>query len=329
MSQETYLVTGAGGFVGGYLVRELLQRGIPVRAMVRSRDRIGDLAGLDVEIVEADLTDRASLDAAVQGIRGVYHIAALFREAGHPESVFHDINAEGVRRLFEASMAAGVQRLVHCSTVGVLGHVDNPPADEQTPCNPGDMYQRTKMAGEEIALEFFASGKMPGVVIRPGMIYGPGDQRTLKLFRMVNKGRFFYVGRGEALVHWIDVRDLARAFVLAMENEARNGEVYIIAGEKAVPLHVLAEEVARQLGVRPPWLKLPVKPMQWLGSTCEVVCRPLGIEPPIFRRRVDFFTKDRHFKTSKARQELGFEPAKSLSEEISDILQDYRAKGLL
>ena len=329
MSDERYLVTGAGGFVGGFVVRELLQRGVNVRAMVRNRDRLGDLKGLDVEVVEGDLTDQPSLDAAVQGIRGVYHIAALFREAGHPESVFYDVNAAGVRRLFDAAVAAGVQRIVHCSTVGVLGHVEEPPADETTPYNPGDMYQRTKMAGEEIALGYFASGAMRGVVIRPGMIYGPGDARTLKLFRMIARGKFFYVGKGDALVHWVDVRDLARSFVLAMERSGLHNAVYIIAGERAVPLREMAAEIANQLGVKPPWLTLPVKPMQWLGSACEAVCRPLGVEPPIFRRRVDFFTKDRHFDTAKARNELGFAPAQSLAEEISDILQDYRSKGLL
>ena len=329
MPNEIYLVTGAGGFVGGYLVRELLNRGVRVRAMVRRRDRIGDLLGLNVEIVEADLTDRVLLDKVVQGVRGVYHVAALFREAGHPEHVFYDINAEGVRRLFDASIAAGVERIVHCSTVGVLGHVKDPPADEKTPYNPGDMYQRTKMAGEQIALDYFSSGAIEGVVIRPGMIYGPGDERTLKLFRMIARRRFFYVGRGEALVHWVDVRDLARSFFFAMEQSDRNGDVYIIAGREAVPLRVMAEEVARQLGVRPPWLRLPVKPMQWLGSACEIVCRPFGFEPPIFRRRVDFFTKDRHFSIAKAQRELGFEPRQTLSGEISDILQDCRDKGLV
>ncbi|MBU1692747.1 MAG: NAD-dependent epimerase/dehydratase family protein [Verrucomicrobia bacterium] len=326
---QPVLVTGAGGFVGSRLVRELVSRGIPVRAMVRDLRKTGELQGLDIEMVQADMKDAASLARAVEGVGGVYHIAALFRQAGLPDAEFFDVNVEGTRRLLDASIAAGVRRFVHCSTVGVLGHVENPPADEQTPYNPGDVYQRSKMEGEKIALDYFRSGRLPGVVIRPAMIWGPGDTRTLKMFHMIARGRFFYVGRGMALVHFIDVRDLARAFVLAMEKTERSGEVYIIAGRQSLPLRSLAEAIAGRLAVLPPRLCLPVKPMQWLGSLCEAVCTPFGIQPPLYRRRVDFYTKSRSFNGAKADRELGFRPAKSLVEEVDDIIADYKARGWL
>jgi nucleoside-diphosphate-sugar epimerase len=327
MSAETYLVTGAAGFVGGHLVKYLRDRDIRVRAMVRRREGSEALEQAGVELVVGDLTNPKSLGPAVESVRGVYHIAALFRQQGVPDSMFTDVNVEGTRRLLEASVAAGVQRFIHCSTVGVLGHIADPPATEETPYNPGDIYQRTKMEGEKIALDAFRSGRIPGVVIRPAMIYGPGDTRTLKLFRMIRRRTFFYVGRGEAHVHWIDVRDLAAAFLLAMRQENRNGEVYIIAGKRSVPLRRMAEEIASQVGVREPWIRLPVRPMQWAGSLCEAFCRPLGIEPPIYRRRVDFYTKSRSFDASKANRELGFEPTQDLAGEIGDIIEGYR--GLL
>jgi nucleoside-diphosphate-sugar epimerase len=132
-----------------------------------------------------------------------------------------------------------------------------------------------------------------------------------------------------ARVHWIDVRDLARAFRLAMEHEELNAEVYIIAGATSVPLREMAEEVARQLGVSRPWIRLPVKPMQWAGSVCEAMCRPLGIEPPLYRRRVDFYTKSRDFDGSKAKRELGFVPAQTFQQEIADIIAFYRTSGQL
>jgi nucleoside-diphosphate-sugar epimerase len=320
------LVTGAGGYVGGELAADLARRGERVRAMVRDRSKAGALETLGIPIVEADIRDADSLPPALDGVVRVHHIAALFRQAGFPESVFHDVNAEGTRRMLEASVAAGVKRFIHCSTGGVLGDVTNPPGTETTPYNPGDMYQRTKLEGEKIAMEFFRSGRIRGAVIRPAMIYGPGDTRNLKMFRMIAKRRFFYAGPCKH-VHFIDVRDLVRAFELAMEHEEINAEIYMIAGEKAVPLNIMAEAIARNLGVPPPWLRLPVKPLQWLGSACEAVCTPLNLRPPIYRRRVDFFTKNRHFDASKAARDLGFTPARSFDDEVADIVRWYRGNG--
>jgi len=327
VKEGVYLVTGASGFIGSNVVRLLVDRGVRVRAMVRDPRKSADLEKLGVPVVIADLRDASSLSRAVEGARGVFHIASLFRRAGLPESVFHDVNAEGVRRLFDAAIGAGVERLVHCSTVGVLGHIENPPATEDSPYNPGDMYQRSKLSGEKIALEYLRSGRMKGVVIRPTMVYGPGDTRNLKMFRMVARRCWFYVGDGETKVHFVDVRELARAFLLAMEKEERNGEVYLVVGPKAVSQKVMADRIASELGVPRPWLHLPVKPMQWLGSLCEAICMPLKIPPPIYRRRVDFFTKHREFSGEKAARDLGFRPAKTFEEEIVEITRWYREHG--
>lgn len=323
------LVTGAGGFVGGQLVRSLRDQGFAVRAMVRNAAQRSGLEQLGAEVVVADLAKPETLPKAVSGVRGVFHVAALFRQAGLPEEEFYRVNAEGTRALLEAAIAAGVERFVYCSTVGVLGDIANPPADETTPFAPGDMYQRSKMEGEKIAMEFFNSKKITGCVIRPAMIYGPGDTRTLKIFKMIASRRFFYVGTGEAFVHFIDVRDLAQAFILAMTNRERNGEVYIIGGAEAVTLKDVVRRICGLLRVPAPWLHLPVKPMQWMGTVCEAICTPLRINPPLYRRRVDFYTKNRHFDCSKAARELGFTPAQSLNQELADIIADYRARGWL
>ena len=329
MPNDKYLVTGAAGFVGLFMVKKCLEHGLSVRAMVRKESQMKQLQDLGAEVMLGDLGDRDSLDRCVDGVKGVFHIASIFRQAGLPESVFHDINAEGTRRLMEACIAAGVERVIHCSTVGVLGHIKTPPANEETEFDPGDMYQRTKLEGEQIAMKYFGEERIRGVVIRPAMIYGPTDSRTLKLYKMIAKGHFFYVGKGLATVHWIDVRDLVEAFRLAMFKPELNAEVYIIAGRSARTLKDMAEMVAENLNVRKPWLHLPVKPMQWLGSLCEWICTPLGIQPPIFRRRVDFYTKSRHFDGSKAARDLGFQAALPFEEELADIIKTYKEDGLL
>src|SRR5690606_15704601 len=131
-----------------------------------------------------------TLPAAVRGVAGVFHVAGLFRQAGVPDSAFHAANVEGVRALLDAAIAAGVPRFVHCSTNGVHSDIADPPADETAPFRPSDPYQVSKLEGEKIAMRTFEEGRIRGVVLRPTMIYGPGDQRTLKLFRMIAQGRF-------------------------------------------------------------------------------------------------------------------------------------------
>lgn len=321
------LVTGAGGFVGKELTRHLLSHGLAVTAMVRNPKQKHDLESLGADVVIADLNNPDSLDRAVDGADRVFHIAALFRQAGLPASEFHRVNVEGTKNLLESSIKAGVENFVHCSTVGVLGHIENPPADESTPYNPGDPYQESKAVGEQLFLQYVREGKIKGSVIRPAMIYGPDDVRTLKLFKKIAQRRFFYVGPGTSLVHFVDVRDLAQSFRLASERPDVNGEIFIVGGETSLPLVELVTIISSLIGVPEPWLHLPVKPMQNLGSLCEAICTPLRINPPIFRRRVDFFTKDRNFDCSKARDILGYKPAKTLVEELIDIIASYVAGG--
>lgn len=326
---STFLVTGASGEVGLAVVKLLRSEGVAVRAMVRSELKGAPAKALGAEVVIGDLTDRASLDRAVQGCEGVYHIGALYREAGLPEATYFAVNAEGTRQLLDASIAAGVKRFVHTSTGGVLGDIKNPPGSHETPYAPGDLYQRSKTEGEKIALDYFRSGKIRGVVIRPAMVYGPGDTRHLKLFRMIARGKFFYVGPGDKSVHFIDIRDLARAYKLAMERSELTGEIYHIAGEAPLPLRDAVNLIADHLGVARPWLHLPIKLTQFIGTACEVICAPFGISPPIYKRRVDFFTKARFFDTTKSARELGFKPTLPSREEIVSVAEYFRAHRML
>lgn len=329
MTKELYLVTGAGGFVGGHLVRHLRAQNFRVRAMLHSNNADQALIESGAEIVTADITKQEQLTPIFSGVTGVFHIAALFRKAGLPDSIYYEVNRDGTRNVFEAAITNGVKRIVHCSTIGVLSHISNPPADEETPPNPADIYQTTKLAGEETALNYFRNEKINGVVIRPAMIYGPGDMRTLKLFKMIAKRRFFYVGAGEQNVHFIDVRDLANAFQLAMQKVDCNGEVYIIAGQQAVPLKTVVNFIADELDVRHPWLHLPVVPMQLLGDLCEAICRVIKVNPPLYRRRVDFYTKNREFSIAKAVAELKFQPRQQWKDEVRDIISWYQENGFI
>jgi dihydroflavonol-4-reductase len=327
------LVTGATGFTGGHLARTLAERGDQVKALVRPRSlerfRTSAAAAAGVEAVSGDLADPASVARASEGVSVVYHIAATYREAGQPDSAYRAVNVEGTRHVLEAARAANASRVVHCSTGGVHGHIAHPPANEDAPFNPGDIYQETKLEAEQLAREFGRTRGLDVVIARPIGIHGPGDLRFLRLFRGLNRGRFPVLGSGNIFYHLTYIDDLVEGFRLCGEVPAAAGRTYLLAGARYTTLNELIRLIAAELKVSPPRLHVPVWPVWTAGLLCEMICVPLRIEPPIYRRRVDFFTKSRAFDTTRARTELGFSPKVSLEEGIKRTASWYRAEGLL
>ena len=323
------LVTGATGFTGGHLARTLASRGYRVRALVRQPARAGDLVTAGVEAVTGDFGDPASLRRAVADCDVIYHLAAVYRQAGIPPGVYRAVNTEAVGALMQAAAEARVARFVHCSTVGVHGDIERPPAGEDAPFRPGDVYQETKLAGERLAQDVAVRTGIELVIVRPTGIYGPGDGRLLKLFRGVARGRFVTLGRGDIYYHLTYIDDLIEGFRLCGETPGIAGRTYILAGGEVTTLNELVRLIAEEAGVRPPRLHLPVWPFWLLGAACEAICVPLRIEPPLYRRRVDFFTKSRAFDISRARAELKYAPAIDLRTGIRQTLDWYRQAGWL
>ena len=285
------------------------------------------LADAGIHIRAGDLANPASLPVAVAGIDVVYNIAALYRQAGLPDAVYHQVNGVAVGQLIDAAARAGVRRVVHCSTVGVHGDVEHPPANEDAPLRPGDVYQVAKLEGERLAHEAAARTGVEVVIARPSGIYGPGDRRLLKLFRGVARRRFVILGDGRVFYHLTYIDDLVDGFRLCAEVPRAAGRTYILAGAEVPTLNELTAMIARDAGVRPPSWHLPVWPFWLAGAACEALCAPFGIEPPIYRRRVDFFTKSRAFDITRAREELGFAPRTTLQDGIRRTLTWYRQQG--
>jgi nucleoside-diphosphate-sugar epimerase len=323
------LVTGSTGFTGGHLARYLAASGDTVRALVRHPGQGAALAADGIEPVVGDLAHRDSLPAAVTGAEVVYNVAAVYRQAGLPEATYRTVNAEAVGWLAEAAADAGVRRMVHCSTVGVHGDVERPPADEDAPLGPGDTYQVTKLEGERLGREAAARRGLDLVVVRPSGIYGPGDRRLLKLFRGVARRRFVILGDGKIFYHLTHIDDLVAGFRLAGTAPRAANRTYILAGGEVTTLNELVAIIAAEAGVRPLKFHLPVWPFWTAGAVCEALCAPLGLEPPIYRRRVDFFTKSRAFDISRARAELGFAPRVDLRTGVRRTLAWYRVQGWL
>ena len=327
------LVTGATGFTGGHLAAALAARGDEVRTLVRPKSRArfdrSATATAGVTAFEGDLTNAASVQRAAKDVEVVYHIAASYREAGQPDAAYRAVNVQGTRHLLEAARDAGVRRVVHCSTGGVHGHIVNPPADENAPLSPGDIYQETKLEAEQLAREFGASTGLDVVIARPIGIYGPGDVRFLKMFKGLARGRFLLLGSGQPFYHLTFIDDLVEGFRLCGTEPRAASGTYLLAGPRYTTLETLLGLVARELGVEPPRIHWPVWPFWTAGLMCEIACIPLRVEPPLYRRRVDFYTKSRAFDTTRARTELGFAPAVDLEEGIRRTAAWYRSEGLL
>jgi nucleoside-diphosphate-sugar epimerase len=322
-------VTGASGFTGSYLCKALLEKKYNVKALVRKNSNRENLEKLNIQFIEADLADPDSIKGKIKDTDIVFHIAALYRQEGVSKDMFTKVNLEGTRIMLDESIASGVKRFVHCSTVGVQGEISNPPATEDAPYKPGDHYQVSKLEGEKLALSYFNEGKIDGVVVRPVGIYGPGDTRFLKLFKHIYKGNFKMIGKGNVLYHLTFVEDLVQGIILAGETPTASRQIYTIGGNEYLPLTDLANMIAQILDKPISKIHIPLWPVYTAAFLCEMICRPLGIEPPIYRRRLDFFTKDRAFDISKAKKELGYNPKVPLKEGLERTAKWYKENGWL
>jgi dihydroflavonol-4-reductase len=330
------LVTGATGFTGGHLARALAAAGYRVRALVRAPEAAAAAAltqetrgyAHPIELAAGDLRDSAAVNRALAGVEVVYNIAALYRQAGLSADAYRSVNALAVGDLVEQAARTGARRVVHCSTVGVHGDIAHPPANEDAPLQPGDVYQETKVEGESLARAAAAKSGIEVVIVRPSGIYGPGDRRLLKLFRNTVR-RFPILGRGEIYYHLTYIDDLVEGFRLCGAHPAAGNRTFILAGPEVTTLNDVIAAIAGEAGVQRQAWRLPVWPFWLAGAACEMLCAPFGFEPPIYRRRVDFFTKSRAFDSARARAEIGYAPAVGLRDGVARTLRWYREHGWL
>lgn len=325
------LVTGGTGFTGSHLARRLLQKGHEVVILDNQEGLFfEELKQLGAEIHIGSVADQQLAGKLTQGCDVVHHLAAAFRQVNLPQKIYWKVNVEGTRYLLEAALKYGVQKFVYCSTCGVHGDVKQTPSGEDAPIAPADYYQYTKYEGEKLIPEYVKKG-LKVVILRPAAIYGPGDPgRFLMLFKLVSHGRFLMFGDGQAHYHPLYIDNLVDAFELAAASSRDNGKTYLIADEKYHTLNHLVTAIAQAMGLNLRIHQLPFLPLWIAALLTEMVYKPFpGVDPPLFRRRVDWFRQNRAFSIEKAKRELGYQPQIGLEQGLAQTAKWYREKGYL
>jgi len=329
VSTKHVAVTGATGFLGSKLCQRLLDDGYSVAILARDPEKARVFEGKVTRIVIGDITDQKAIAELVDGVDIVIHLVSNFRIASGPPESYQSINVDGTRTVLACARAAGVKRFIHCSTIGVHGHVKSTPANEESPFNPGDLYQTTKLEAEQLVRADIGKSSMEIVIIRPCSIYGPGDMRMLKMFKMLAKRTFLMIGPCQENFHAVYIDDIVNGFMLAMIVNSIDGETFIIGGEAYLPLKDYVAVAAHAVGKPLPFLKFPYWFFYGAAILCEAICVPLRIEPPLHRRRVRFYRNNRAYSIDKARKILGYEPRVGLVEGMRKTVAWYRENGLL
>jgi len=327
-------VTGATGFIGRNFVELAALRGHRISAMHRpgtpAKRRLKDsLQSSKVNLRASDVRDTESLAAAMTGAECVIHFAAAFRESGVPDEYFQTINVAGTRNAIVAAAEQGARRFVFCSTAGIYGPRMPGVTDESARAHPDNIYERSKVEAEEVVRTLSVARGIEYVILRPAAVYGPHDDRLIKMFRAAARGRFPQFGPGKGRRHMIFVADVARAGLRACVSPEAAGQEMILAGPRAVPLREILSILARALNRSSCGPRLPLWPMQALAAMTEDACGILGVKPPIYRRRMDFYRNDASFDCSRAFGVLGWKPAVDLDEGFGRTIASYRQEGLM
>ena len=326
------VVTGATGFVGRHFVDHALAAGHAISALhrrvsPRKQALVSNMEAHGVRFHHGDVSDPASLASAMRGADCVCHFASAFREAGVSDDYFRTVNVAGTRNALDAAAEQGVRRFVMCGTAGIYGSTVPGVADETSPVRPANIYERTKVEAEDVVRRHSATRGLEYAIFRPAVVYGPHDERLLKMFSAGSRGRFPLFGSGTGRRHMVYVGDVVDAALRACTLPAAAGQEVIVAGPRAAPLAEIHAALARAAGRRSAGPRLPLAPMLLLAGLIEDTCRVFGVKPPIYRRRMDFYRNDAEFDCSRARNVLGWRPEVDIDEGFRRTLDSYRADG--
>lgn len=320
------LVTGATGFVGRHLVQKLVAAKESVRIMTRKPDDIPEDWKRSVEVARGDLMSVSELEEATRGVDLVYHLAGELRA----EDRFWPTNVDGARNLVEASARSGVGRLIHLSSVGVMGPQPPGPVDERTPYRADTPYEKSKMEGERLVLETAPQRGIRVTALRPTIVFGDGPRRgadsMLQWLRAIQAGRFAFVGRG-AVANYVYVGDVVDACIVAASKLDLSPSTFIVSDP--CPLDEFVRTAAASLGVPPPRRRLPRWLALALAAVLHVAAGVTGRSNPLTIGRVRALSNRTWYVTARIERELQFKPRCGYREGLTRTVAWYRAAGKL
>ncbi len=323
-----YLITGATGFIGPYLLERLISQGHTCRCLVRPDSEIKITKHPAIEIVTGDITQLETLAGIGAGMDYLLHLATL----GHmnnftfTEEMFETINVAGTRNIMEEALKSGIKKIVHCSSMAAMGICSDLPATEESTCNPHHAYGRSKRKAEKTVQTMVADQKLPAAIVRFSMVYGPGDPRDiLKLTRMAKRGTFPQIGSRPKLTPLIHVEDAVSGLLLAADH-GRAGEIYLLTNKKSEPFDKIRKIIQEALGTRRPTIHIPEFLALALATLIEKSCSLIGKTPPVARRNIESTLADRVFSIEKAQKELGFAPEIDPADGLRETVLWYKEK---
>jgi nucleoside-diphosphate-sugar epimerase len=326
------VITGGTGFIGSRLALACHRQGHAVRVLGLANnsweaDTRRLLENEGIEAADGAVTDRQRMFELLEGADIVFHLAAAQHEANVPDQRFWDVNVIGTRNVLDAAVAAGAKRFVHGSTIGVYGSATDCALSEGSPLRPDNIYGVTKLEGEELALSF--KDRLPVTVVRISETYGPGDRRLLKLFKSAKRKAVLLLGDGKNVHHPIYIQDLIDGLLLAAACETAIGKVFVLAGKEPVSTKTMMEVIAENMGDGAHMVRVPLTPFLAAATIMSKTLGPLGIQPPLHPRRMDFFRKSFYLSGDLARETLGFAPRHSFTEGVRETARWYKEMGYI
>jgi len=330
-SLKTVLVTGATGFIGPHLVGLLNSQGYFVKCLARKTSNISQLSEI-AEICYGDVTKLDTLPRALRGTDVVVHLAAIRGDRPISMNEYWAVNFTGTANLLKSCRVEGVRRFIYCSTVGVMGWIENPPADETCKLRPVGPYHVTKARAEELVREYMSQGMVEGTIVRPGITYGVGDTDGMifKLTQLLARKRFIWIGNGTNRVHLVATENLTEGFRTIIDNESSIGETYIVTDPAPITMERVVHTICDTLGIDPPILRVPTP----VARNLAVAAEKFGMATHPRRAsmfnpaRVDILTRDRCYDISKARS-LGYAPQLSTSTGLRRAAEWIKSRQLV
>jgi nucleoside-diphosphate-sugar epimerase len=316
-------VSGATGFIGGHLTRSLQAEGHEVRTVARPSTRADEAESRGVEVTRGDLRDPALVRRAMEGCDLVHHLATV-RTGTSVDRLAHDprtragyeADVDATRVVVECALECGVGHLVYTSSAGVHGRIRRVPADESEPLAPDTAHRKAKLDGEAMVQRAAEGQGLSSAIARPSSVYGPGDERAGRFFRMISEGRFRLLGSGEIPYHYTYVDDVVLGLRLCEGWRGEPGRPFLIGADPIPTLREFFEAIADGAGVPLQQSPVPLFVFRAAARLSRLALVPLGIRPAVIRN-VEFFTLPRAYDVSRAREELGYRSQVGLREGVA------------